>query len=91
MAHYVGLDVSLEETSICVVDENGQKVWQGKTSSQPAAIAQEVGRHAPALAKVGFETGPLSTWHWHELQGLGPAGGVPGCPPRESGAFHAGE
>lgn len=29
MAHYVGLDVSLEETSICVIDESGQKVWQG--------------------------------------------------------------
>jgi len=46
-------------------------VWQGKTSSQPAAIAKEVGRYAPALAKVGFETGPLSTGHWHELQELG--------------------
>lgn len=33
MAHYVGLDVLLEETSICVIDEAGEKVWQGKTSS----------------------------------------------------------
>lgn len=71
MAHYVGLDVFLEETSICVVDEHGQKVWQGKSSSEPIAIAQQVTLHAPEAAKVGFETGPLSTWHCHELQRLG--------------------
>lgn len=71
MAHYVGLDVSLEETSICVIDESGQKVWQGKSSSEPGMIAKKVRHHAPDAAKVGFETGPLSTWHWHELHELG--------------------
>lgn len=71
MAHYVGLDVSLEETSICVVDVSGARVWQGKASSQPGTIARVVLRHAPELVKIGFETGPLSTWHWHEFQRLG--------------------
>lgn len=71
MAHYVGLDVSLEETSICVIDGDGQKVWQGKSSSEPVAIAKKVKLHAPEMTKVGFESGPLSTWHWHELGGLG--------------------
>lgn len=71
MAHYVGLDVSLEETSICVVDEQGQKVWQGKTSSQPEVIARVLQRRAPEAVKVGFETGSLSTWHWHEFKRLG--------------------
>lgn len=71
MTHYVGLDVSLEETSICVIDENGQRVWQGKSSSEPAAIAKRAKLHAPEVTKVGLETGPLSTWHWHELRGLG--------------------
>lgn len=71
MAHYVGLDVSLEETSICVIDESGHKVWQGKSSSEPAAIAKRVRLHAPEAVKVGFETGPLCTWHWHELKELG--------------------
>lgn len=71
MTHYVGLDVSLEETNICVIDEDGQRVWQGKTSSEPAAIAKKVKLHAPKLIKVGFESGPLSTWHWHELRSLG--------------------
>ena len=54
MTHYVGLDVSLEETSICVIDEDGQRVWQGKTSSEPAAIAKKVKLHAPEVTKVGF-------------------------------------
>jgi transposase len=71
MAHYVGLDVSLEETSICVIDEDGQMAWQGKSSSEPTAIAKQVKLHAPEVTRVGFETGPLSTWHWHELRGLG--------------------
>jgi transposase len=71
MSHYVGLDVSLEETSIWVVDEDGQRIWQGKSSSEPAAIANQVKIHAPEVTRVGFETGPLSTWHWHELRGLG--------------------
>ena len=71
MAHYVGLDVSLEETSICVIDESGHKVWQGKFSSEPAAIAKRVMLHASEAVKVGFESGPLCTWHWHELQELG--------------------
>ena len=71
MAHYVGLDVSLEATNICVVDGSGAKVWQGKTSSQPEAIDRLLRLRAPEAVKVGFETGPLSTWHWHEFQRLG--------------------
>jgi transposase len=71
MAHYAGLDVSLESTSICVVDDSGTKIWQGTTSSQPAAICKALKRHAPELVKAGFETGPLSTWHWHEFKTIG--------------------
>ena len=70
MAHYVGLDVSLEEVSVCVIGENGEKVWEGKTSSKPEAICKVVKQHAPELVKAGFESGPLSTWHWHELKAL---------------------
>jgi transposase len=66
MALYGGLDVSLEETSICVIDESGHKVWQGVSSSESAAIAERVMVHAPEAVKVGFETGPFCTWHWPE-------------------------
>ena len=66
MAHYVGLDVSLEVTNICVVDGSGTKVWQGKTSSQPEAIDRLLRRRAPEAVKVGFETGPQ---RWPPLVG----------------------
>ncbi|KIX11865.1 IS110 family transposase [Dethiosulfatarculus sandiegensis] len=71
MAHYVGLDVSLDETSICALDENGNTVWQGKTSSKPEAIAKALSVKAPEAIKIGFETGPLSTWHWHSFKEMG--------------------
>lgn len=71
MAHYVGLDVSMAETSICVIDEAGDKVWQGKTSSRPHMIAKTIARRAPEAIKIGLETGPLSTWQWHSFQSMG--------------------
>ena len=46
MAHYVGLDVSLEETSICVIDEAGDKVWQEVSNYRPV-MAQKMGEDRP--------------------------------------------
>jgi transposase len=71
MEHYVGLDVSLELTSICVVDGKGKCLWQGKCASTPEAIAAAVRARAPRAVRVGLESGPLSIWHWHELKRLG--------------------
>ena len=71
MTHYVGLDVSLEETSICVVGEDGHKVWQGKTSSRPEVIANVIDRRASEVVKIGLEVGPMSAWHWHSLNEMG--------------------
>ena len=71
MDHYVGLDVSLEETCVCVIDQEGKKLWQGKTSSEPTHIAKLVKNKAPDAVMIGFEAGPLSTWHWHELKNMG--------------------
>jgi transposase len=59
---YVGLDVSLETTSICVVDQTGAIIWRGKCSTQPEAISQTVRAHAPAAVRVGLETGQMSNW-----------------------------
>jgi hypothetical protein len=39
MEQYVGLDASLKETSLCVVDQTGTTVWQGKCASTPESIA----------------------------------------------------
>jgi transposase len=66
MDHYVGLDVSLEQTSVCVVDGNGRTLWQGECASTPEAIAAAIRARAPAAVRIGLESGPLSSWHWHE-------------------------
>ena len=58
--HYVGLDVSLDLTSICVVDEAGAIVWRGKYASEPDAIGHAIRAHAPAAVRIGLETGQLS-------------------------------
>jgi transposase len=69
--HYVGLDVSLETTSVCVLDEKGGVLWRGKVASTPEAIAAAIRAHAPEVERVGLETGPLCTWHWHALREAG--------------------
>jgi transposase len=71
MEQYVGLDVSLEQTSICVIDGSGKVLWQGKCASTPEAIAEKLRMRAPHAVRIGLETGPLSTWHWHALHDLG--------------------
>lgn len=71
MKHYAGLDVSMEETAVWVLDEAGGSVFRGSVSSTPEAIASLLCRKAPGLSRVVLEAGPLSTWHWHELLALG--------------------
>ena len=71
MKQYVGLDVSEKLTSVCVVDENGSKVWAGKCSSTPEALALTIRERAPQAERVGLETGPLCAWHFHGLKSLG--------------------
>jgi transposase len=68
MGHYVGLDVSLKLTSICVVDQTGSVVREGVVDSDPEAIAAFV--RSDALVRIGLETGPTATWLWTELKRL---------------------
>ena len=68
MEQYVGLDVSLKETSLCVVDQTGTTLWQGKCASTPECIAAVLARRAPEATRIGLESGLLSTWHWHALK-----------------------
>ncbi len=67
----VGMDVSLKETSICVVDDNGEIVSEGTVISEPEAIAEFIKVKAPQAKRIGLETGPTTTWLWHELRALG--------------------
>lgn len=71
MDQFVGLDVSQLETHVCVLDKDGNVCWQGKADSHPKDLAACIRRHAPGAVRVGLETGPLSTWHWHGLNDLG--------------------
>jgi transposase len=71
MELYVGLDVSLKETSICVVDGNGEIVSEGTVISEPSAIATFIEAMAAGAKRIGLETGPTTTWLWHELRALG--------------------
>src|SRR5215468_3937601 len=71
MTQYVGLDVSLKETKLHVLDEAGSRVWRGRCATEPAAIAAAVRRYAPAAVRIGLETGPLTTWLWTALTAEG--------------------
>ena len=71
MERYVGMDVSLKETSICVVDGKGEIVSEGTVISEPAAIAAFIKAKARNAVRIGLETGPTTTWLWHALRALG--------------------
>jgi transposase len=71
MERYVGMDVSLKETSICVVDDSGEIVSEGTVISEPSAIAEFIKAQAGSTKRIGLETGPTTTWLRHELRALG--------------------
>ena len=71
MKQYVGLDVSQKETAICVVDETGKLVFEGRGKSDPGALAALLAKRAPMAERIGFETGAMSSWPWHELKRIG--------------------
>ena len=71
MEYYVGLNVSLKQTSICVVDQSGTVVREGSSISDPEAISVYVRSKAPDAVRIGLETGPTSTWLWTELKRFG--------------------
>lgn len=68
---YAGLDVSLEMTSVCVVDEDGALVFEAKVLSEPDAIGAVLAGCGGAFARVGLEAGPLSQWLCNGLTAAG--------------------
>ena len=74
MELYVGIDVSLKETSICVVDGSGAVLCEGTVISEPEAIAGFIKTNAVSAKRIGLETGPTTTWLWHELRARGDPG-----------------
>ncbi len=67
MEHYAGLDVSVKETSVCVVDGAGQVVREVKVASEPGAILGVLADEAFTLKRIGLEAGPLSQWLYGAL------------------------
>ena len=59
MKHYAGLDLSMESTQVCIVDDNGRKVVSEKVQSSPEAIAMMLERYGP-IERAVIETGRMS-------------------------------
>jgi transposase len=62
MNHYAGIDVSLELSSVCVVDGTGRIIREGKVASEPVALIAWLRATGVGLERVGLEAGPLSQW-----------------------------
>jgi hypothetical protein len=73
MAHFVGLDVSVKETSVCVVDNAGTVIWEQKVPTEPAAIIAVLSSLAVPFGRIGIEAGPLSQWLVNALIAADPA------------------
>ena len=68
MKQYVGLDVSQRETSVCVLNAAGLIVYEGKAKSDPGDLTKLLRKYAPNAERIGFETGAMASWLWHELR-----------------------
>ena len=71
MDYYAGIDVSLECSSVCVVDASGTIVREGKVASEPEALIAWFGSLGLELTRVGLEAGPLSQWLYGALKQVG--------------------
>jgi transposase len=67
MEHFAGLDVSVNETSVCIVDETGRIVREVKVASEPGALLTVLNRGAYPFKRIGLEAGPLSQWLYSAL------------------------
>jgi transposase len=71
MDHFAGLDVSVKETSVCIVDETGKIVREVKVTSEPEALLAVLTSRAYQLKRIGLEAGPLSQWLFNGLAEAG--------------------
>ena len=71
MDHFAGLDVSVKETSICIVDDTGRIVREVKVASEPEALLAVLTNPAYRFKRIGLEAGPLSQWLFSALAEAG--------------------
>ena len=67
MKYYCGLDVSLNNTSICIVNHDGDMIREGEVPTEPVAINQWLKALGLPMERVGLEAGGLTPWLCHEL------------------------
>src|SRR5438034_4474571 len=70
MDHFAGLDVSVKETSVCIVDGTGRIVREVKVASEPDALLAVLKNPAYHFKRIGLEAGPLSQWLFSALAEL---------------------
>ena len=70
MRHYAGLDVSLEETAICVVDEAGRIVKEARVPSEPEALVGFFEALGRTVERIGLEACALAAWLHEGLYGF---------------------
>src|SRR3954465_2536919 len=71
MEHYAGLDVSVKETSVCVIDGAGKVIHEVKVVTEPEAIRAVLVDGTFTIARIGLEAGPLSQWLYSGLAEAG--------------------
>jgi transposase len=71
MEHFAGLDVSVKETSVCIVDDTGRLVREVKVASEPEALLPVVTNPLWRFKRIGLEAGPLSQWLFSALAEAG--------------------
>jgi transposase len=65
--YYAGLDVSIKETSVCIVDGSGKVVREVKVATEPEAIVAILADESLLIERIGLEAGPLSQWLYSAL------------------------
>ena len=71
MNHYAGIDVSLKESHVCVVDASGKILREGKVASEPEDLIGWFGGLGLVVTRIGLEAGPLSQWLYAALRDAG--------------------
>lgn len=71
MNHYAGLDVSLEETAICVVDETGRMIKEVRAASEPEALINALREFGLPFERIGLEACSLTAWLHDGLRDAG--------------------
>jgi transposase len=71
MNHYAGIDVSLECSSVCVVDASGKILREARVASEPEALIAWFGSQGLSFERIGLEAGPLSQWLFAAMKAEG--------------------